>query len=118
MLVMVTACASAGTSKPGVHRDPNVLTQDEIAAAKVATAYEAIQQLRPMFLRTRGRTTVNSQANDYAVVFVDGQRYGDLSSLNGIVASSVLEARFLSGPDAVNRYGMQYGSGVIEIKTR
>ncbi len=118
MLVMVMACASAGTSTSGVRRDPNLLTQQEIADANVSTAYEAIQKLRPMFLKTRGRTTINGQANDYAIVFVDGQRFGDLTSLNGIVASSVLEARFLPGTDAVSRYGMQYGGGVIEIKTR
>jgi hypothetical protein len=118
MLVAVMACASAGTSTPGVRRDPNLLTQQEIYDAHVSSAYEAISRLRPMFLKTRGRTTINSEANDYAVVFVDGQRYGDLNSLNNILASSILEARYLPGPDAVNRYGMQYGGGVIEIKTR
>jgi len=51
-------------------------------------------------------------------VFVDGQRFGDLNSLNNIVASSILEARYLPAPDAVTRYGMQYGGGVIDIKTR
>ncbi|PYO50021.1 MAG: hypothetical protein DMD72_03505 [Gemmatimonadetes bacterium] len=118
MFLAVMACASAGTSTPGVRRDPNVVTQQEIADAHVSTAYEAIQRLRPMFLKTRGRTTVNGQANDYAIVFVDGQRFGDLNSLNNIVANSVLEARFLPGTEAVNRYGMEYGGGVIDIKTR
>ena len=98
------ACATAGTSTPRVRHDPNLLTQQEIAAANVSTAYEAISKLRPMFLKTRGRTTINSGANDYAVVFVDGQRFG--------------EARFLPGTEAVTRYGMQYGGGAIDIRTR
>ena len=117
-LVAVMACATTGTSAPRVRRDPNLLTQQEIAAANVSTAYEAISKLRPMFLKTRGRTTINSEANDYAVVFVDGQRFGDLHSLNNIVAASILEARFLPGTEAVTRYGMQYGGGAIDIKTR
>ena len=117
-LVAVIACASAGTSTPGVRRDPNIITKQEIAAANVSTGYEAISKLRPMFLKTRGRTTINGQANDYAIVFVDGQRFGDLNSLNNIVASSILEARFLPGTEAVTRYGMEYGGGVIDIRTR
>ena len=52
-----------------------------------------------------------------ATVFLDGQRYGDLNSLRTIVASSVYDARHLSATDAVTRYGMQYGGGVIEIRT-
>jgi outer membrane receptor for ferrienterochelin and colicin len=117
-LVALMACATAGTRTPGVRRDPNLLTQQEIAEANVSTAYEAISKLRPMFLKTRGRTTINGEANDYAVVFVDGQRFGSLNSLNNILASSILEARFLPGSEAVNRYGMQYGGGAIDIKTR
>ena len=52
-----------------------------------------------------------------ATVFLDGQRYGDLNSLRTIVASSVYDAHHLSATDAVTRYGMQYGGGVIEITT-
>ena len=114
------ACATTGTTSTtsGARRDPNLLTGDEIAASNQATAYDAIARLRPMFLKTRGRTTVVGQANDYAVVFVNGQRFGDLSSLRGISASTVAEARFVPGTDAVTRYGMEYGAGVIDIKTR
>lgn len=117
LLLALMACASAGSS-PGVQRDSNVLTQQEIMASGEGNAYDAIAALRPLFLRTRGRTTINADASDYATVFVDGQRYGDLNSLRGIVASQVLEARYLRSTDAVAKYGMRYGSGVIDIKTR
>jgi hypothetical protein len=116
--VFSAACASAGPAVPGVHRDPNVITHEEFMASNEGNAYDAIAKLRPLFLKSRGRSTINADANDYAIVFVDGQRFGDLSSLRNIVAASVLEARHLSGADAVGKYGMQYGGGVIEIATR
>ena len=111
------ACSSAAVN-PGVKRDPNIISHEEFVASNEGNAYDAIAKLRPLFLKSRGRTTINAEAYDYPVVFVDGQRFGDLNSLKSIVAAQVLEARHLHGPDAVGKYGMQYGGGVIEISTR
>ena len=47
--VAVLACASAGSS--GAPRDRNIVTWEEIAAAHVTNAYEAIERLRPLWLR-------------------------------------------------------------------
>jgi len=117
VVAALLACSSAGVN-PGVKRDPNVITHEEFVASNEGNAYDAISKLRPLFLKSRGRTTINADAYDYPVVFVDGQRFGDLNSLKSIVAAQVLEARHLHGPDAVGKYGMQYGGGVIEITTR
>ena len=112
------ACATAGAPSSGIHRDSNVLTADEIAMSHESTAYDAVARLRPLFLKTRGRSTINGTQNDYATVFVDGQRYGDLNTLHSLVAAQVLEIRYLGSGDAVGKYGMQYGSGVIDVRTR
>jgi hypothetical protein len=118
-LVGTMGCASSGTSgKSGARRNPNVITQSEFVASNEGNAYDAISILRPMFLKSRGRTTINAETTDYATVFVDGQRYGDLTSLRNIVASQIIEARYLNATDAVGKYGMRYGSGVIDIRTR
>jgi len=118
VLLSVTACATAGAPSTGVRRDPNVLTAEEITMSHESTAYDAVARLRPLFLKTRGRSTINGTQNDYATVFVDGQRYGDLNTLHSIVAAQVVEIRFLGSGDAVGKYGMQYGSGVIDVRTR
>ena len=118
MLLSVMACATAGAPSTGIRRDPNVLTADEIAMSHESTAYDAVARLRPLFLKTRGRSTINGTPNDYATVFVDGQRYGDLNTLHSLVAAQVLEIRYLGSGDAVGKYGMQYGSGVIDVRTR
>ena len=114
----LTACASAGSSNGAVHRDSNLITQDEIAASMESNAYDAVSRLRPLFLRTRGRTSINNQGDEHATVFVDGQRYGDLNSLKNIVANQVRAIRYYSGPEAVTKFGMDYGSGAIEVITR
>ncbi|HZF71908.1 MAG TPA: hypothetical protein VEZ51_00650 [Gemmatimonadaceae bacterium] len=117
-LLAFTACASSGAPAAGPRRDPNVITHEEFVASNEGNAFDAIARLRPLFLKSRGRTTINADANDFPIVFVDGQRYGDLNSLRNLVAAQILEARHLGATDAVGKYGMQYGGGVIEITTR
>jgi len=117
LVVALTACASAG-NKSGTPKDSSVITREEIATSMESNAYDAVARLRPLFLKSRGRTTINGEVNDYATVFVDGVRYGDLSTLRGIVTNQIQMIRFLGGPDAVTKYGMSYGSGAIEVFTR
>ena len=118
-LAFTLACAStggAGGSAPPPDR--NLLTDDEIATISVASAYEAVERLRPLFLKTRGRSTINAGGSEYASVFVNGQFYGDLPSLRNIVANEVREIRYFNGPDAVTKYGMRYGSGAIDVRIK
>ena len=115
----LSACASAGgTSKL---KDYNVIPQNEITAQNGTNAYDVISHLRPQYLKTRGRTSIQNQptvASEYASVFVDSQFYGDLNSLRDIASINIKEIRYLPANEAVTRYGMQYGNGVIEIRTR
>jgi hypothetical protein len=111
------ACASGGAGS-GVRRDSMVITADEISASHETNAYDAINQLRPLFLKSRGLTTVNGGTSPYATVFVDGQNYGDLATLRGIPSPQIKQIRYYNGPEAVTKFGMQYGSGVIAVETR
>lgn len=116
----LSACATAGSGGAKM-RDYNVITENEITAQNGTTAYDVISHLRPQYLKTRGRTTIQSQptvANEYASVFLDNQFYGDLNSLHNIASINIKEIRYLPATEAVTRYGMQFGNGVIEIKSR
>lgn len=120
MILMVAAgvaCASAGTGT-GTSHNSDVITAEQVAATRESNAYDAINQIKPLWLKSRGQTSVNSGSSPYASVFVDGQYFGDLGSLRQIIAPQVKEIRYLNGPNAVTRYGMQYGTGVIEVTTR
>ena len=101
-----------------LHREPNLLTADEIEELNVVNAYEAISKARPQYLRSRGKTTTRTNTVDRALVFVDGVPYGDLASLRGIAVAQITAIQFYPGSDAVTRFGSQYGAGVIEVRTR
>ena len=118
--VGLSACASAGAGSTKM-RDYNVITESEITAQNGTNAYDVISHLRPQYLKTRGRTTIQSQptiSTEYASVFMDNQFYGDLNTLRNIASINIKEIRYLPANEAVTRYGMQYGNGVIEIRTR
>ena len=117
-LAAMAACATGGGNATNIHRDPNVINEQEITATNESNAYDVITRLRPTFLKTRGRTTINSGGSEYASVFLDGQVYGELFSLKNIPAIQIHEIRYLSGNQAVTTYGMQYGSGVIDVRTK
>jgi hypothetical protein len=113
------ACAPAATTNPtGVRRQANVITQPEVQASFESNAYDVVSKLRPMFLKTRGRSTVQGQTQEYASVFLDDQFFGDLNSLKNIAATQIQEIRYYPGTDVATKFGMQYGAGVIAVKTR
>lgn len=115
----LAACANPAPGNAGL-RDYNVITQNEITAQNGTNAFDLVTHLRPSYLKTRGRSSINnsSVSTEYASVFLDGQYFGDLTSLRNIPTMNIREIRYLPSNESVTRYGMQYGSGVIEIKTR
>ena len=113
----VLACAS-GSGGSGSHRDSSVITEQELSSIPVTNAYDAIERLRPLFLRSRGKTSINTPGTQYATVYVDGVRYGDLNSLRNILASHVVDIRYYNGPEAGSRFGLQNTAGVIEIRMK
>lgn len=125
----VGACASSGTasqtgdpqttvvSAPNrPRRDPNVITVEELASRPTLTARQAIEQLRPQFLRVRGTTTLgNAQTQDVIWVYVDGTRMGTVEVLNNIGVHEVREIRYLNPAEATNRYGTGHVQGAILV---
>lgn len=113
-LASVVGCASTG-SAPGPARNRAVLTEEEIVGAKVTSAYDVIERLRPLWLRSRGESSINTPGTAFPTVYVDSQRYGELSTLRNILASHVSVMRFLTGPEAQGRYGLQNTAGAIDV---
>jgi hypothetical protein len=122
----VMACAAAGSSPgtidAGAPRKSNVLTLREISAAHadVATAYDAVARLRPNWLVSHGVTSnvANGAGTQFALVYVDGQPYGELGSLRNIPAYHVGEFRYYDITEAGAKFGVRGGnSGVIDVIT-
>jgi hypothetical protein len=54
----------------------------------------------------------------YATVYGDGVRYGDLNSLRNILATHVLDIRYHNGAEAGARFGLQNTAGAIEVRMK
>jgi hypothetical protein len=118
--VAVLGCASSAGNKTGSLPRSNFLTAEEIAShhADINTAYDAIARLRPNWLAPHGITSGvdNGAGTEYALVFVDGQRYGDINTLRGIPAYHVGNLRYYNVTEAGARFGIHGGSsGAIEV---
>jgi hypothetical protein len=116
-LVLLAGCASAKHQPAGM--TDNVITRRELEAAGSVTTYDAVQRLRPYYLRDRGAVTlVNGSAHTRPVVFIDMQEYGEVESLRTLQASRVEQVRFFPGQQAVTTFGSTYGAGVIQLTMR
>ncbi len=123
-----TACATSGETT--TRGSSEVITAEEITAIQVGTAFEAVQRLRPQFLRYRGTTTLSNSAPEgqptgranvsgtELVVYVDNVRVGGINVLHNITSERVREIRFLPARDATTKYGGGHMGGVIEVRTR
>jgi hypothetical protein len=113
VLLAAAACASPKSAQPTDRPNRSVITNSELPEGGTESVYDAVQRLRPEFLRQRpqGGSSVLS-------VFTNGQLLGEISELKRIPVSSVKEIRYYNIEQAKNRFGMQYSGGVIELLYR
>lgn len=116
---LVLACASPRGSSSGARADSQIITEDEVEASRATTAYEVIQKLRANFLSYRGETSFDrSKSQPYPTVYVDGQEYGQISSLRNIPASQIATIRLYRSWEATTQFGAGNMGGVIAVTTR
>jgi hypothetical protein len=96
--------------------DRSVLTSGELMETSCVSVYQAIQRLRPHWLRKRGPVRVTPSDQDFPAVVVDGMWHGNLGTLRSIPLEGVRHLRYLASGPATLRYGAGYPSGVIEIR--
>lgn len=102
-------------------RNANFLGSTEIitAHADLGTAYDAIARLRPNWLASHGVSTFEGRGTELAVVFVNGQQYGGLTSLHNIPAYQIADLHYYDVTEAGARYGIKAGTGgAIEIRLK
>ncbi len=121
---LLAACAGHGAQPRAATpaSDPNLLTADQIAAANVRTAYEAVLHLRPRWLTHSGATggshTIRVVVDD--VPYFDPSGFsaeGGPLALRAINATEVLEIRYLSADDATLKFGSGFSAGALLVKT-
>lgn len=105
--------------------DPNKITAEEIAAKPdIRNAYEAIQTLRPKFLRQNRSPQGNIDAgpmglgdNGWPALYIDDLPTPELPELRNIQVREIVEIRYMTGRDGLARYGNGHQNGVIFVVT-
>jgi hypothetical protein len=117
-LLALSACAAqSGAPRTGT-RDPNLITVEELENANAATLLDAVNRLRPQFLRSRGVVSLQDPNPPTAVVYLDGQRVGGIEFLERMSPLGVISVRYMTPVDASSRYGFNHEGGAILVSTR
>ncbi|MFL5582119.1 MAG: hypothetical protein ACJ8AO_17270 [Gemmatimonadaceae bacterium] len=123
MMVVLTAaaCASgspATSNAPHRHTSRTVLTGDEMREARVVNAFEAVERLRPEFMRARGAVPRSPFAQTKPGVFHNGVYLGGLEMLRSFSPLEVVAIRRLSASETTILYGSRYGNmEALEVVT-
>ena len=123
--LFAVACASGGTSastatQASATRGEAVpsrylVTEQELETVSDRSAYEALQQLRPSFLKSRDVQTQSNPIPKAVDVYVDGGQTEGLAALQSIRAGTVKEMRFYEPKQANTKFGTGHNGGVIAV---
>jgi len=120
-LPLVWAC-SAGAGQAGrtaPRHDPNLITAEELAAANTSNLFDAIRQLRPMWLERGVPTALPvTSAQSEMRVYVNRVREGGTDALRSIPILLVESVRFLTASQAQAEFGLDNLHGAIQVITR
>jgi hypothetical protein len=120
-IVTIVACASSGATAGAGHQ-ADLITAPEIATSGTTNAWDMINRLRPNWLKQQSVGSIGGGARTQVIaVYVDGHRYGDISTLTSISATSIHSAQWLDAARAatvLNEMGSDPIAGAIIIKTR
>ena len=106
---------SQGVSQGSVN---SPITPAMIREISVMDAYEAVEQLRPTWLRRRGRASISFPMSNIPVVYLNGVRIQNelTSSLRQMDISGVKLIEFIGPADATTRFGTGHSGGIIAVQ--
>jgi hypothetical protein len=127
ILALVAVSTPALAQKRG---DRSLITRQDLdeAGTGVVNAWDAVQRLRPNWLRPpSGRsasagmldglsTTTNTIATE-PIVYIDDRRQPNLESLRTIQAGRVIEMKYMDQNKAIQMLGPGHEAGAIHVTT-
>jgi hypothetical protein len=134
----LAACATSGATT-GLRSQPDQITAAEITASGTTNAWDLISRVRPNWLRQRGTASIggsysttgdtvgrspmsaNGANNQVIVVYLDGHRYGDISTLRTLSTSGLKSLRWLDASSAaatLTDVGSDPIAGAIVVTSR
>jgi hypothetical protein len=117
LLLLVTACGNPG--ELGDLQPANSLVQQDLERLDVANAYQALERLRPDWLRGRGPLSPRNPQGSLPTIYVAGIRQqGGPDALRQVRLGDVREIQYLSSVEATTRYGTDHAGGAILVILR
>lgn len=120
LLAAALICCTGGrTARPAAAGGRYVITQEELARVSDHTLYDAVQRLRPSFLRNRSIAAQGKPATAPLMLYVDGQKMDSIEELRRLSPIDVQEVRFYE-PQAANTKFGQYNNagGAVAVTLR
>jgi hypothetical protein len=124
VLVLGLAACSAATQNGSVDpqvassQSSDVISQAELESAGVTDAFQAINRLRPMFLRRLRETSQVVPGRSLLEVYLDDLKLGGLETLQTMPIESIKSIRYLTSSEATIRWGTNHTGGVILLTTK
>jgi hypothetical protein len=98
-------------------RDVNKLTREELTSRQFQNAFEAVQSLRPLWLRTRGASS-GGYAEVQPKVYLDQMPSGTPEVLRSVRIDNIETIEYLRPADATTRFGTDHNGGAILVTRR
>jgi hypothetical protein len=119
-IATLVACASSGATA-GARPQADRITRAEVAASGTINAWDLINRLRPNWLRSQAIGSIGAGGrSQIVVVYLDGNRLGDISSLRSLGVSEIQSLQWLDAARAatvLSEIGSDPIAGAIVIKT-
>ena len=93
----------------------NMLTAEQMLATGAESVYEAVERLRPEWLRSRGPVSLTDSSPAVPSIFIGGSHVGDVEQLRSLRIDDVSHIRYYEPGEAGVRYGMGHPRGVIDV---
>ena len=120
-LAIAVACGGSGAVSTPTHDRSVIPFEDMQRATGVNNLYEVVQRLRPEWLKARGgyanQMNCGQVIETTAVVYIDGQRNGELDMLKSMPVRGLAALRFYSASEAQVKFGTGNMAPVIEVIT-
>jgi hypothetical protein len=116
LFTAVSGCASIRPPVLDPQADPFLIRFEELHAVPYPSAYEAVEDLRPLWIRSRGRMAIGGPRD--ITVYLDEVHFGTLQSLMSVPTGSLEAIEWVDAATATERWGKRHATAAIEVRTR
>lgn len=116
ILMLFLQCSSSGENmKKHSKFDPFCIYEEEIVDAKHNNLHSFISRARPAWMRGSKFHSMMYSTTSYPAVYVNGVRFGDLSSLKRLSLIQTFKIEYIRPEDASSKYGKDNKGGLILV---